>query len=79
MTNPADRFAIIPLSHGPAPPDAIAVGSMSAVMEHLPDTIARQDAITRLDKARMDAKQISRAQNVVRALQVAAFCDSVAR
>jgi hypothetical protein len=79
MTNPADRFAIIPLSHGPAPPDAIAVGSMSAVMEHLPDTIARQDAITRLDKARMDAKQISRAQNVVRALQVAAFCDSVDR
>jgi hypothetical protein len=79
MTNPADRFAIIPLTHGPAPPDAIAVGSMATVMEHLPDTIARQDAINRLDEARLDAAQIKRAQNAIRALQVANFCDSVNR
>jgi hypothetical protein len=79
MTDPTDRFAIIPVTHGPAPPDAIAVGSMSAVMEHLPDTIARQDAINRLDEGMAKAAEVAQLQSMARACNVIAFADSIDR
>jgi hypothetical protein len=79
MTNPADRFAIIPVTHGPAPPEAIAVGSMATVMEHLPDTIARQDAITRLDEGMAKAAEVAQLQSMARACNVIAFADSIDR
>jgi hypothetical protein len=55
------------------------VGNLDLLMQQLPDTRARNDAMARLDAARLDAEQISKVQNVTRALQVAAFCDSVTR
>ena len=73
-----DRFAIIPIHHGPAPADAIMVGGpLSAIMENIPDTIARRDSIRSLQAARLDAAAITQAQKATRALQVRAFCDSV--
>jgi hypothetical protein len=41
------QFAIIPLA-GPAPANAIVVGNLAAVMENLPDTIARNNTEQRI-------------------------------
>ena len=50
-----DRFAIIPVSPGPAPADAIMTGSMSAVMERIVDSQARADALEEAARAVEDA------------------------
>jgi hypothetical protein len=43
--SPDDRFAIVPIpGPGPAPDNAMIVGSMSAVMECIPQSIARNEA-----------------------------------
>jgi hypothetical protein len=77
MTNDTDRFAIIPLPPGPAPHNSIMTGPLDLIMQNLPDTHARQDAIDQLEFQRIKADQISIMQNANRAIQVSAFCDSV--
>src|SRR5262245_16147217 len=78
-TSSPERFAIVEIPHGTPPAISLIVGPLDMLMEQLPDTRARADALARLDAARLDAAQISQVQNVTRALQVAAFCDSVTR
>jgi hypothetical protein len=51
---------------------------MSMIMQNLPDTRARTDAMEELEAARIKFEQISIMQDVNRGLQAAAFCDSVA-
>ena len=75
--NPNDRFAIIPVHYGDAPADAIMVGPLPTIMENIPDSIARHDSLRTLQAARLDAAVITQAQKATRALQTAAFCDSV--
>jgi hypothetical protein len=73
----ADRFAIIPVTHGPAPADAIVVGSMKEVMEYIPQSVARNDAHEELERARSTADQIASMQNKTRAVQATMLADSV--
>jgi hypothetical protein len=73
----AERFAIIPLSPGPAPADAIIIGSMSAVMEYIPQSVARNDAHEELERARFAADQIASLQSKTRAVQASMLADSV--
>jgi hypothetical protein len=54
MTKP-DRFAIIPLSDGPAPANAIAVGPLSMAMEYLPQSLARDKREREADNLAMQA------------------------
>jgi hypothetical protein len=54
MTDTPSQFAIIPI-HGPPPADAIIHGSLSVVMEQLPDTQARQAAIEHMYRVAADA------------------------
>jgi hypothetical protein len=55
MTDP-DRFAIVPVGRSAkAPADAIMSGNLDAVMELLPDTKARADALTDAARAVVDA------------------------
>jgi hypothetical protein len=54
MTNP-DRFAIVPLSDGPAPANAIAVGPLSMAMEYLPQSHARAKREREADNLAMQA------------------------
>ena len=78
MNNPNDRYAIIPLPPGPPPPNALMIGGpLSQVMQCIPDTVARRDSIRTLQAARLDAAVITQAQKATRALQAAAFADSV--
>ena len=78
MTNTTARYAIVPVHYGPAPADAILVGGpLSSILENIPDTIARHDSLRSLQSARLDAAVITQAQKATRALQVAAFADSV--
>jgi hypothetical protein len=76
-TNPDDRFAIVPIPPGTAPANSLFVGPLSMVMQNLPDTRARQDAMEELEAARIGAEQIQIMQDVNRGLQAAAFCDAV--
>lgn len=77
MTNTVDRFAIVAIPPGPAPNDALMVGPLDLVMQNIPQTQARADALEELEFARLKADQISTMQNVSRGLQIAAFCDSL--
>jgi hypothetical protein len=79
MTNTTgpDRFAIIPIPPGPSPTNSLFVGPLSMVMQNLPDTKARTDAMEELEAARIGAEQIQIMQDVNRGLQAAAFCDAV--
>jgi hypothetical protein len=75
--NPNARYAIVPVHYGDAPADAIMVGPLPMVMENIPDAIARHDSLRTLQSARLDAAVITQAQKATRALQIAAFADSV--
>jgi hypothetical protein len=78
MTNTGpERFAIVEIPEGKPPANAILIGPMDMLMEQLPDTRARSDAMRRLDEAQLNAEEIAKVQDVTRALQVAAFCDSI--
>ena len=79
ISNPADRFAIVPLPPGtsPAPDDAIVVGPLSEVTEYIGQSIARADAVAELNRARFTADQIARVQSVTRAVQVATLADTI--
>src|SRR3984893_6677301 len=73
-----DRFAIIPVSPGPAPADAIMTGSMSAVMERIVDSQARADALEQAARAVEDAAEAERLQDMARANTVQMITDTVA-
>jgi len=77
MTDPADCFAIIPIAPGPAPAEAIVIGSMNQVMEYIPQSVAREEAEAELARARVTADQIKRAQQATTKMQVAAFADAI--
>jgi hypothetical protein len=73
-----DRFAIIPMSPGPAPADAIMTGSMSAVMERIVDSQARADALEQAARAVEDAVEAERKKDEARACAVQMIADTVA-
>jgi hypothetical protein len=79
MTSTSDRFAIIPVTHGPAPDDAILIGSLDTILEYLPDTHARNDSIRRLDEGLARAAKTDQLQAMARACNVIAFADAVTR
>jgi hypothetical protein len=72
-----DRFAIVPLARGPAPPEAIVIGSMNQVMEYIPQSRARDEAMAEFERARASADQIKQMQAATTKMQVAAFADAV--
>jgi hypothetical protein len=72
-----DRFAIIPVSPGPAPADAIVVGPYNEVMEYIPQSVARNDALEKLEHARFTVDQIAAMQQKTRAVQATMLCDSL--
>jgi hypothetical protein len=65
--DPNELFAIVPVEGTKSPSDAIIVGNMSAVMECLPQTVARQEAEGRLARQEEDAAEVTRQQQEVRA------------
>jgi hypothetical protein len=78
MTNPNDRFAIVPVTQPSAPAEAIVVGPMSEVMQYLPQTAARADALEELEHARFTADQITSMQEKTRAVQASILADTAA-
>ena len=79
MSTPADRFAIIPIAvRGPAPASAIVTGSLSAVMEMLPDTVARVDAVTKAARAVIDAVEAKEQKDAAVASVTRMVADTVA-
>jgi hypothetical protein len=77
MTDPDARFAIIPLEPGPAPSEAIVIGSMNQVMEYIPQSRARDEAMAEFERARASADQIKQMQAATTKMQVAAFADAI--
>ena len=79
MNKPDDLFAIVPVSSpGSAPANAIMVGGpLSSILENIPDTNARHDSIRAHQAAQIDAVATETKQKAIRALQIAAFADSV--
>jgi hypothetical protein len=77
MTDPAARFAIIPLEPGPAPAEAIVIGSMNQVMEYIPQSVARDEAMAEFERARLSAEEIKQAQAATTRMQIATFADAV--
>src|SRR5262249_54767757 len=76
MPNDPNLFAIVPTTL-PAPADAIVVGPMSEVMEYIPQTIARDNAMAELERARLSAEQIKTAQNKTRDIQLSMLHDAI--
>jgi hypothetical protein len=72
-----DRYAIIPVFPSTNTDEAIVIGDMRQVMEYIPQSAARADAMAELDRRMLTADEICHAQERTRAVQVAAFCDSV--
>jgi len=77
MTDPDARFAIIALEPGPAPSEAIVIGSMNQVMEYIPQSVARDEAMAEFERARASADQIKQMQAATTKMQVAAFADAI--
>jgi hypothetical protein len=78
MSNNTDRYAIVQLpDHGPTPDGTVMWGDFPTVMQNIEQSVARQDALTDLEFARIKADQIDIMQKVSRGLQVANFCDSL--
>ncbi len=77
---PPMLFALTEIPPGQqAPASAIMTGPLSMIMENVPDSVARSDAIRRLDMARLEDVAISNAQKATRAIMAGAFADSVAQ
>jgi hypothetical protein len=74
---PSDLFAITPIPPGPAPSDAIVVGSLSEVMEYIPHSVARTEATSRLVEAEAHMARTEQLQEMARACNVMAFADSI--
>ena len=77
-SDPTERFAIVPLSTpGRTPDDAIVVGPLSEVTEYIGQSIARQDAVEELERARFSADQIFALQSKTRGVQAAMLADTI--
>jgi hypothetical protein len=73
-----EYFAITgPYPPGHIPDNAQMVGPMDLIMQNLPDTLARADALADLELHRISADQIATMQELSRGLQVSTFCDSI--
>jgi hypothetical protein len=70
-------FAITCVTNGHAPDDALVVGPMREVMEYIPQSAARADALEELEHARFTADQIASMQQKTRAVQATMLCDSL--
>ena len=77
--DPSDRYAIIPISPGPAPKEAIVVGNIDQVFEYIPQSVARDDAMKELEAARFTHEQIAHAQERTRAVQVLMLNEALDR
>src|SRR5262245_29751888 len=77
MPNDPGLFAIVPTTL-PAPADAIVVGNMSQVMEYIPQTIARDNAMAELERAQLSADQIKTVQAKTRSIQLGMLTDAMA-
>jgi hypothetical protein len=77
--DPFQRFAIVPVITSRPPDEAIVVGPLSEMMSFLPDTFARNDAISRLDEGLARAARIDQLQSMTRVCNVLAFADSITR
>src|SRR6516225_9875785 len=76
-SDPAARFAIIPLEPGPAPLEAIVIGSMNQVTEYIPQSVARDEAMAEFERARASADQIRQMRQATTRMQVKAFAVAV--
>jgi len=72
-----DRYAIIPVFPSTNTDEAIVIGDMRQVMEYIPQSVARNDAMAELERARFTAEQIKSMQDKTRAVQVSMLADSV--
>jgi hypothetical protein len=77
--DPHHRFAIIPVFPSTNTEEAICIGPMSEVMQYLPQTTARADALKELERARVSADEIKAIQDKTRGVQAAILADSVAQ
>jgi hypothetical protein len=78
MSSATELFAIVPVrSPGRTPDDAIVIGDLKEVMQYIPQSVARDDAIAELDRARFTADQISSLQQKTRGVQVTMINDSI--
>jgi hypothetical protein len=77
MTDLPERFAIIPIEPGTAPPEALVIGNMEQVMEYIPQSVARDEAMAELERARVTADRLKGMQAATTKLQVAAFADAI--
>jgi hypothetical protein len=64
-----DRYAIIPVFPSTNTDEAIVIGDMNQVMEYIPQSVARDDAMAKLDAARLTHDQIAHAQERTRTVQ----------
>ena len=76
MSSATELFAIVPVP-GRTPDDAIVIGDLKEVMQYIPQSVARDDAIAELDRARFTADQISSLQQKTRGVQVTMINDSI--
>jgi len=72
-----NRYAIIPVFPSTKTDEAIVIGDMRQVMEYIPQSVARADAMEQLERARFTADQIKSMQAKTRAVQVSMLADSV--
>jgi hypothetical protein len=79
MNDPDARFAIIEIPPGPAPPEAIVVGNMDAVMRCLPQTVASEEQEQRLARAEKQAAETERQQQEARACAAKMLVDGLER
>jgi len=81
MTDPnlPNRFAIIPVFPSTDTKEAIVIGDYKEVMEYIPQSVARDDAMKELEAARFTHEQIAHAQERTRAVQVLMLNEALDR
>ena len=77
--NLPNRFAIIPVFPSTDTKEAICIGDYKEVMEYIPQSCARDDAMRELDKARLTHDQIAHAQERTRAVQALMLNEALDR
>jgi hypothetical protein len=78
MTSPSnERFAIVSLAHGPAPAEALVIGPMTEVFQYIGQSVARNDAIEEVEKARFSADQIAGLQEKTRGVQASMVAEAI--
>jgi hypothetical protein len=82
MTHDPDfpnRYAIIPVFPSTDTKEAIVIGDYKEVMEYIPQSVARDDAMAELEKARLTHDQIAHAQERTRAVQALMLNEALDR